>query len=180
MLLFCIQKMPGTVQFWVQGSGMCLSAGVDVYMGKIRVSPAKQTFTRILPCTCCSLMHPNVVRFGMGMKSVSWSQCYSKSRKAQNKMVGKGHSLFFYQKPTLLYRCELFWWPAMICLSVDPAFAVDFSKHSHYALEDWQQTHKIKNAMAIKSYLNQSCCTPQPHGQSLTLPLNLQWHCKVN
>lgn len=54
------------VRFWALGSGTCLSSGVDVHTGQIRVSPAKQTYARALTCTCCALMHPNVVRFGMG------------------------------------------------------------------------------------------------------------------
>lgn len=40
----------------------------------------------------------------------------------------------------------------MICLSVDPAFAVEFPKHKHHDLEDWQRAYRIKNAIAIKSF----------------------------
>lgn len=53
-----------------------------------------------------------------------------------------------------------------------------FWKHRHCAPEDQTCTCGIKefDSMAIESYLNQSCCTPQPHvpGSSLAFSLALE------
>jgi len=64
-----------------------------------------------------------------------------------------------------------------VSLCVAAAFAVAFSKHRHCALEDQPWTYGIEefDSVAIKAYVNQSCCTPQPHvpGSSLAFALAL-------
>ena len=149
-------------------------------MGWLRVSPAKQTYARILTCPYCLLVYPNgsqiwngnemsvsaLLKIYKSTDRIKWWERAIPSSSIRSKTSFTDVSYSDDQ------QCP---W---VDLSVAAAFAVAFSKHRHCALEERPRTYGIKefDSMAIKAYLNQSCCTPQPHvpGSSLAFALALE------